>query len=355
MFVINIIDRFDWVNFGIWNAAIATSDILYSKYNVKSYLCFQVQNLPVPDRLPQHIELIPITGRFRLNTNFKLSETIVVSHGCWRLPTRMAYQLKKNNYKWVYTPHGMLEPWSLQQKWFRKKIYYHLIEKPYSTKADIVRAVSQPEFQRLLKTYPRVIHIPNGSEPIKDIQKNWRSKPLQFLFMARLHKKKGIIPLVQGWKKSQLNNNPNFELNIVGPNDGELFNLQNELKNCNNINYKGAVYNDDKDKMLRDSHFFILPSYSEGFPTSVIEAMQYGLIPLISEGCNFPEVFNHNLALKVEPYSEQIKETLNYLLNLSLSELETISKNCQSFAANNYSIEHIADLQFQLYQQLLNN
>jgi glycosyltransferase involved in cell wall biosynthesis len=268
------------------------------------------------------------------------------------MPTRIGIKLKNKGFPWVYVPHGMLEPWSLSQKWYIKYPYFWLFEKKWSLQANLVRAVSQPEGINLQKIYPHVVYIPNGNKPPQNLpSKIWNVRPLNFLFLGRLHKKKGLIPLVKSWKLSKLNNDPNYQLIIAGPDDGLLHQLSNELKSSNNILYVGPVFGQAKEQLLKNSHFFLLPSYSEGFPTSVVEAMQYGLIPVISEGCNFPEVFANQLAFKAEPNINSIKNALE--LVVATQNIALIADKCQKFATEQFSIEHIADLQYQCYSSLL--
>ena len=195
-----------------------------------------------------------------------------------------------------------------------------------------------------------LLHIINYNIKLKN------SKKINVLYMARLHHKKGIIPLVEAWLKSNLLNNERYELIIAGPDDGELANLEKTLPNkttVTNIRYLGAVYGEAKTKLLEQSSFFVLPSHSEGFPTSVLEAMQYGLVPLISSGCNFPEVFEKKLALKTEPNSGEIKTVLNNLSNYTASDLSSWAANCQTFVFENYSLNKIAEQQFNAFTKLI--
>lgn len=350
MFVVNIVDRVDMVNFGIWNAAVATAPMLKAKYGVVSQLWYPARSAQVPSMLSNMLELVPIGSLENLPS--LPAKSIIVTHGCWRLPTRLGIALKKKGFPWMYVPHGMLEPWSMSQKWYLKYPYFWMYEKPQSLKADMVRAVSLPEKLNLLATYPRVVHIPNGNFPPHDlVTKDWETPPLTFLFLGRLHKKKGLVPLLQAWKFSALNNNPAFRLVIAGPDDGLLPWLKDQLNDTNNATYIGPIFGDEKKRLLLQSHFFVLPSFSEGFPTSVVEAMQYGLIPLISEGCNFPEVFEYGLAIRLEPEVKQIKEGLEQVGNLS--NMAQLSEKCRGFAVQHYSIERIADLQYQCYRELL--
>jgi len=354
MRIINIIDRLDKVNFGIWNAAIATRSILKNKYGATSELWFpkpvaHTEDLNLSDIIPREINPSKIPGiKFDKNT-------IIVSHGCWQYPTRWGYELKKLGFKWVYVPHGMLEPWCMSQKRLKKYFYFQLFEKRFAKNANYVRAVGKPEYGNLKRNFKDVILIPNGTDIIPYSEKDWHTGIKQFLFLGRLHFKKGIIPLVKAWKKSSLYKSGKHKLVIVGPDDGELNKLKKELLSVSesDICYLGAIFGEEKNKILKESHFYVMPSYGEGFPTSVIESMQYGLIPLISEGCNFPEAFENNLAIKIAPNENEILPALEKAINVNNQEAKEWGFRAWEFVANNYSLEKITGQQFELYSRLI--
>ena len=238
----------------------------------------------------------------------------------------------------------------MQTKKWKKLPYFHLIEKRKASQADVVRAVGTPELHNLLPHFPQSQLIPNGvpyrEMPVKDFH-----PPYTVLFMGRLHHKKGIVELVQAWKQSKLFNHPDYRLKIAGPDDGELPALLPEI--TGNMEYLGPVYGKEKDKLLKESHFFTLPSHSEGFPTAVLEGMQYGLIPLISEGCNFPEAFEKGLGIKVSPVIPDVVKGLNQLLPYSPEAMLSQSSKGAKFVNEHYSLDNIAQLQGELAIRLL--
>jgi glycosyltransferase involved in cell wall biosynthesis len=363
MRIINIIDNITKVNFGIWNAAISTASILSSKYGIATELWFpEVAQPPhldgvtmVPLKSTQTSYLDQITAERKYDP----ANTIVITHGCWRYPTLWGSRLKKIGFRWVYVPHGMLEPWSMTQKKWKKKIYFALREKPLSMEADAIRAVGSPEYSNLSSIWSKgnVQLIPNGieTEQIPVQPKNWADSAINYLFMARLHHKKAIIPLVEAWIKSSQRHNSNATLNIAGPDDGELVQLQSIIT-ANpgiNVHYLGAVYGTEKEALLRKSHVYLLPSQSEGFPTSVLEAMAYGLVTVISPGCNFPEAFAAKTTIPVNPDIESIRQALESIATAPVGELQSLSEKASVWIREKYSLEIIAEQQARLYKDLL--
>lgn len=350
MKIINIVDSLAKVNFGIWNSAVSTAHILKQEYGVESELWYPKPENPVTDVTMYNGCTLREIGTFSFS-DVITADTIIVSHGCWQLPTRLAYKLKKQfGIRWMYVPHGMLEPNSMKQKRVFKQLFYIFIERPFSRKADVVRAVSLPEQLRLQKTYSKVIHIANGvtEQNIQSTIKNLN----QYLFMARIHRQKGVVELARGWKKSDLSKTGKHQLLIVGPDDGELANLQKEINGEASIQYLGAKYGAEKQQLLMESQFYVLPSRAEGFPTSVVEAMQYGLIPLITEFCNFPEVVEKGLAFKTSIDDDEIATSLNATLMLDTKKITDLSENAVAFIDQHFLLNKIAQQQFELFKSL---
>ena len=86
---------------------------------------------------------------------------------------------------------------------------------------------------------------------------------------------------------------------------------------------------------------------------SVLETMQAGLIPMITDGCNFPEVFEKQLAIKLLPNENNIKSVLNTLELFDQQKFEKKSKQCINYVNQHYTTEIIAREQYQLYKELL--
>lgn len=164
-------------------------------------------------------------------------EAIVVSHGCWQLPTRLAYYAHTYGYKWIATPQGMLEPWSMRQKALKKWLYYRLFERRWLRKADAIRAVSQSEEVNLLQQFKMVIRVPNGVL-IPPMQRQPNSL-LTFVFLGRLHHKKGVLPLVKAWHANR-QFLQHAQLVIAGPDEGEWQKIEPFC--TGNISYAGPLF-----------------------------------------------------------------------------------------------------------------
>ncbi len=104
---------------------------------------------------------------------------------------------------------------------------------------------------------------------------------LELLFLSRIETAKGIYETIEAFEILK-EKYPNAKLSIAG--DGrETRNVIKfiEERNIKNIDFVGHVSGKEKQECFKKSHLFIFPSYSEGMPNTVLEAMAFGL-PVIT-------------------------------------------------------------------------
>lgn len=101
------------------------------------------------------------------------------------------------------------------------------------------------------------------------------------LFLGRLGERKGTYDLLEAIKRlSKRGTVP--EVWLCG--DGELENCEAVVREAGlseSVKFLGWVRGADKDRLLKTASVYVLPSYREGLPMSVLEAMAAGL-PVVS-------------------------------------------------------------------------
>lgn len=118
------------------------------------------------------------------------------------------------------------------------------------------------------------VFVPANLPPLRELAVN-------VLFLGRLRQKKGIFDLVRAWP-SVLKKCPQLRL-IVAGDDGEdaVMACAAELGVADSIDVIGWVDGEAKMKILAKADIFVLPSYFEGLPVGLLEAMALG-IPIVS-------------------------------------------------------------------------
>jgi len=161
---------------------------------------------------------------------------------------------------------------------------------------------------------PKKIRIINNIIPYIPIYKSIKSKEfITFLFLGDITERKGtwLLLKVIDEIKSNLSGKARF---LIGG-KGEIDKLNTIIKKDkleNIVKYIGWVDGETKQKSFLDSNVFILPSYIEGLPISILEAMSYGLSIISTNVGGIPEVVHDEYnGYLIEPRSkEQLKKSI---------------------------------------------
>ena len=96
------------------------------------------------------------------------------------------------------------------------------------------------------------------------------------------------------------------------------------------VEYYPGLYGEEKDSFFSKANVFILPTYyiNEGQPVSIIEAMAYGCVPIVTDFRHIPMMINENNGCFVRPRNpEDIASTINNLM-LHTDEYAAKSRQC---------------------------
>lgn len=116
-------------------------------------------------------------------------------------------------------------------------------------------------------------------------------RPLSVVSLGRLGANKGSYDLVQAIGLLPNDIRANLRVTLAG--DGEVEQLRQFVRaNAldDTIDVAGWVGPADRDRSLADSAIFVLPSYSEGLPMALLEAMANGVVPVTTPVGAIPEV-----------------------------------------------------------------
>ena len=114
------------------------------------------------------------------------------------------------------------------------------------------------------------------------------------LFAGTLNERKGFVDLIKAFA-IVLKTNPEWKLVLAG--NGEIERgktLAAELGVLQSILFTGWISGIDKDTFFRKSSIFCLPSYNEGFPMAILDAIAYGLPIVTTPVGGILDVFTDN-------------------------------------------------------------
>lgn len=127
--------------------------------------------------------------------------------------------------------------------------------------------------------------------------------PIRFLFLGRIGERKGVYDLLEVLRSHREALQGKYVLELGG--DGETDELQRLISQYDleeSVKFIGFVTGKHKKRRLQEADVYLLPSYNEGLPISILEAMSFGL-PIISTNVGgIPEVVVPNKnGLLIEP------------------------------------------------------
>ena len=188
----------------------------------------------------------------------------------------------------------------------------------------------------------------------KILKRRKNSKKKKLLFLSRIIKQKGIYETIDALV---LLNAKYSQLELVVAGDGpELENVKvySEQKNIHNIAFPGYVKNGLKDNLLAGAYLFCFPSYGEGMPNALIEAMAFGLPAVTRMVGGIPDIFtsgkNGYGTLSKDP--KVIAGLIDKLLS-DTSSYETMCRTNYEYARTNFLASRAAERLDKIYQSLL--
>jgi glycosyltransferase involved in cell wall biosynthesis len=153
---------------------------------------------------------------------------------------------------------------------------------------------------------------------------------LKLIFLSRIHPKKGIELLLDALATFSFP----FSLSIVGEGEeGYVESLKRKVESGklkDAVNWIGAVYGDDKFKLLAEHDLLVLPSYNENFANVVIESLAVNTPVLVSEMVGLSSwVLQHDggWVCKNDPFNIAAKLKESYELNSLGHKLPLNNKN----------------------------
>lgn len=293
---------------------------------------------------------------------------IVHQHGIWQaLSTQVDGWRRRTGGPVMISPRGMLDPWALQNSRWKKKIAEILFEKSNLRGAACLHALNRSEAESIRGyglTNPIAI-IPNGTDlpAHRDLDAQppawWHADDRRvLLFLGRLHPKKGIRELIEAWSLVRYQAPAvasSWRVVLAGWDDGghesDLRQFVSQKGLERDVLFLGPVHGDKKDLALRRSNAFILPSYSEGLPMSVLEAWAYGLPVFMTDACNLPEGFSEAAAVRLEMDPPILASTL--AKNLQRGDLQDYGRSGRRLVEERFDWAKLAAQHDEVYRWML--
>jgi glycosyltransferase involved in cell wall biosynthesis len=265
----------------------------------------------------------------------------------------MAWWARRKNIPYIITPRGMLEPWILQQRPWKKKLGLFLYQRFDLKKAARIHATCELEKNniRALGFKNPIEIIPNGVDlsEVKKVKTQYGTKKM--VFLSRIHPKKGIELLIEAWRDIDTTD---WTLEIAGNGDQSYIDtLKRSAKDMPNVVFVDPQFGEAKWDFLRSADVMILPTYSENFGIVVAEALAVGVPVITTEGTPWEELNTHKCGWWIQLTTLQLKETLEKAMLTDIDELKRKGANGISLIAEKYDMKAVANEIKKMYHTIL--
>ena len=185
---------------------------------------------------------------------------------------------------------------------------YRCLVKSFLINSRSILVLSPLEKQKILHSFPMFssdnIYVVPNAVFVPNIIKKPTKNYIALLYLGRIDKAKGLKKIIDA-VSCLYHASIRFQLSICGVGSDMKWLksiIPPELKEY--IVFEGLVYGERKREILSCSDFYLLPSDYEGLPISLLEAMAFSVIPIVSAVGSIPEVVNSSNGRLVESVSD---------------------------------------------------
>lgn len=294
---------------------------------------------------------------------------VVHQHGMWSGVSRVTNFLRKaHGASTIIAPHGCLAQSALIRSRWKKKLALALYERSNLHGASCLHVVSESEMRacRDFGLFNPVAVIPNGVSPSwlssrGDVGRFRRKFDIPadtrvLLFLSRVSPKKGLLMLLEAVHEIG-NDFAGWQLVIAGADE---FGHQAELERfvlkkglAKFVKLVGPLFDQVKRDAFASANLFVLPSFSEGAPIVILEALGAEVPVLATKASPWQDLETHGCGWWVDISTVAIAEALRDAVGRSPEQLKLMGQQGKKLVATKYTWARSAQMTIELYEWLL--
>lgn len=319
-----------------------------------------------PDRYPldSRVKVVGLNDACALKTG---AFDVIHIHALWAPAlSRMGKVAGRARIPIVWSPHGMLTAWALNNRKWKKRIAWWLYQKRALLRAQMLHVTAESEVMdvRNAGIMGAVCVVPLGvrlSIPLALSQQEKARGRLPggrrtVLFVSRIQKKKGIANLLNAWAQLKSSMRAGWRLVIAGPDQenhtSELRNLACVLGIEQNVEFIGPVYGDVKDRLYASAEIFVLPTFSENFGSVVIEALATGTPVICTKGAPWGELEVYKCGKWIDIGVQPLVDAISWMMGVGDITRDEMGRRGRQLVEEKYSWRAVAEHLVESYRSV---
>ena len=284
---------------------------------------------------------------------------LVHIHGLWTpVLHKVCRWANRNKLLIVWSPHGMLAPWAMRHKWWKKSLSWYLYQKRDLKRAQMFHATSEQEAEWIRKygfTQPITV-APLGTQLPPLTQGTAKGRKV-LLFVGRIYPVKAIDRLIQAFAILPLEVRRDWRLRLVGPDQaghkGSLEYLVQSLELGGSVEFAGPKFGEELNAEYDACDCLALVSHTENFGATVVDAMAHGKPVITGEKTPWREVVDRGCGWWVSNEPTHLSAVLAEMMVMSDDERQQMGKCGRRLVEEKYTWDAVVKAMMKGYESLV--
>lgn len=327
------------------------------------------------------------------SVNIASTFDLVHIHGLWDpWLHQWAEVARKVGVKVVWSPHGMLTPWALRNKWWKKLPALALYQWHDLHRAAVLHVTAQSEVSDVRRLWLKnlIVVVPLGvcvklhrmmdvsgevfqgvdhqvtadaNPPDANVAPNFEETckgnrtSRTLLFVSRVQRKKGLANLLSAWSCLPSNVREDWRIRVVGPDeDGHMVELKKQAETlgiAEAVDFVGPRYGTELDSEYRAADLFVLPTHSENFGSVVVEALAHELPVICTKGAPWVELETHRCGWWIDIGVAPLVVALREAMLLTNEERAAMGERGRKLVEEKYTWKAVCAAMIEGYRKIV--